>query len=141
MDSDALIPRLQACFAAAAPPGVAAAYLFGSHGQDRSHRDSDVDVGVLLDRALYPDRASRFDARVRLGSVLVDALDRNDVDVVILNDAPPELGRAIVVRGRRVHCADAEADHAYVRDVQLRAADLDIFLRRVRRTKLKALRR
>ena len=29
--------------------GVAAVYLFGSHAEGRAHRDSDVDVGVLLD--------------------------------------------------------------------------------------------
>ncbi|MEX0890594.1 MAG: nucleotidyltransferase domain-containing protein [Gemmatimonadota bacterium] len=141
MDATPLSPRLHAYFAAAAPPGVLSAYLFGSHAEGRSHRESDVDVGVLLDRGRYPLAADRFDVRVRLGAELVDVLDRNDVDVVILNDAPPELGRAVVVRGQRVHCADAAADHAYVRDIQLRAADLDIFLRRVRRTKLDALRR
>lgn len=105
-------------------PGVVSAYLFGSVAEGRAHRESDVDVGVLLDRVAFPSAADRMEVRVTLGSELVDVLDTNDVDLVILNDAPPELGRAIVTRGRRVHCADAEADHAYVRDVQLRAADL-----------------
>jgi len=50
-----------------------------------------------------------------------------------------ELGRHIVTTGRRVYCHDAEADHAFVRDVQLRAADLEPFLRRARRIKLDAL--
>jgi hypothetical protein len=45
------------------------------------------------------------------------------VDLVLLNDAPPELGRAIVTRGRRVHCADADADHACVRDAAALRAD------------------
>jgi hypothetical protein len=36
----------------------------------------------------------------------------------------------------RVFCADPEQDHALVRDVQLRAADLDPFPRRIRRLKL-----
>lgn len=50
------------------------------------------------------------------------------------------LARAIVTRGRRFFCADCEADHAFVRDAQLRAADLDPFLRRRRKIKLSALR-
>jgi hypothetical protein len=54
----------------------------------------------------------------------------NAVDVVILNDAPPELGRRIVTQGQRLYCADRQRDHAFVRDVQLRAADLASFLRR-----------
>jgi hypothetical protein len=61
------------------------------------------------------------------------------VDVVVLNDAPPQFGRRIVTCGLRVVCADPEADHAFVRDVQLRAADLEPFLRRMRRLKLDAI--
>jgi uncharacterized protein len=120
--------------------GIVSAYLFGSVAEGRAHRESDVDVGVLLDRAVFPSAEERMEVRISLGSDLVDLLDTNDVDLVILNDAPAELGRAIVTRGRRVYCADAEADHAYVRDVQLRAADLAPWLRRVRRVKLDALR-
>jgi len=68
-------------------------------------------------------------------------LHQNAVDVVVLNDAPPGLGRHIATKGRRVYCGDAEMDHAFVRDVQLRAADLEPFLRRARRIKLDALAR
>ncbi len=125
------------------PPvvGLISAYLFGSHAEQRAHRESDVDVGVLLDWAIHPSRAGRFEARVRLGSWLVGALRQNAVDVVVLNDVPPHLGRRIVTTGRRVCCADPAGDHAYVRDVQLRAADREPFLRRMRRLKLEALRR
>jgi hypothetical protein len=41
-----------------------------------------------------------------------------------------------VTTGLRVSCADPEADHAFVRDTQLHAADLEPFLRRARRLKL-----
>lgn len=131
--------RLRAFFSGRAP-GVVSVYLFGSVAEGRAHRDSDLDLGVLLERALFPSAAERMEIRITLGSELVDVLDSNDVDLVILNDAPPELGRAIVTRGRRVYCADTEADHAFARDVQLRAADLAPWLRRVRRLKLDALR-
>ena len=33
--------------------GVVAVYLFGSHAAGRAHRESDVDIGVLLDRHMY----------------------------------------------------------------------------------------
>lgn len=59
--------------------------------------------------------------------------------MVVLNDASPELGRAVVTRGVRVYCADPEAEHAFVRDVQLRAADLVPWLERMRRIKAQAL--
>lgn len=35
--------------------GVAAVYLFGSHAAGREHRESDMDVGVLLLRDRYPE--------------------------------------------------------------------------------------
>jgi hypothetical protein len=51
------------------------------------------------------------------------------------------LGRHVVNSGRRVHYADPDLDHAFVRDVQLRAADFEPFLRRLRRIKLAAIAR
>jgi predicted nucleotidyltransferase len=132
---------LERVLADAAPAGLVSAYLFGSHAAGRAHRDSDVDVGVLLDWAAFPTARERFEARVRLTSDLIAGLGRSRVDVAVLNDAPPGLGRRIVTEGRRVYCADPGADQAYVRDVQLRAADLEPFLRHMRRIKLGALAR
>lgn len=133
--------RLAAAFRDLGEPGVASAYLFGSHAAGRAHRESDVDVGVLLDWQRHSSRGARFDARVRIGSALIGALHENAIDVVVLNDAPPLLGRRIITEGRRVLCADPEADHAYVRDVQIRAADLAPWIRRAREAKLAAMAR
>ena len=118
-------------------PGILAVYLFGSFAEGREHRESDVDLGFLLDRALYPGERERFEFRVVAGSRLIDLL-RRPADVVVLNDAPPELGRAIVTKGKRLYCTDAEADHAYVRDIQLLAADIAPWLQRMRQIKLAA---
>ena len=132
--------RLARYFASGRLEGIAAAYLFGSHAAGRAHRESDVDVGVLLDWTMYPNATSRFEVRLRLAADLPAVLQA-PADVVILNDAPPGLGRAIVTGGSRV-CAPAPAlDNAYVRDVQLRAADLKPWLERMRRVKLQAIRR
>lgn len=124
-----------------ASPDVVSAYLFGSRAEGRAHAESDVDVGVLLDRDAAPTPRRRFESRVRIGSMLIGRLHDNDVDVVVLNDAPPQLARRIVTGGRRVYCRDGAADHDFVRDVQLRAADLEPFLRRTRRVKLAAMAR
>jgi predicted nucleotidyltransferase len=129
---------------AKAPVAVVSAYLFGSEAGERAHADSDLDLGVLLPGRQASGPASerdRFDARVALTSWLIGALHRNDVDLVVLNDAPPLFARRIITGGRRVYLGDAPADHAFVRDVQLRAADLEPFLRRTRQVKLAAIRR
>lgn len=128
-------------YAAATPArGIVALYLFGSHAEGRAHRESDVDLGVLLDRAVFPGATERGKARIRLISEWIALLGDNRVDLVVLNDAPPELGRRIVTEGRLLYTSDPEAEHAFRRDIQLRAADLDPFLRRARAIKLERLR-
>jgi predicted nucleotidyltransferase len=133
--------RVAEFFADDSVRGVVSVYLFGSHPEGRAHRESDVDIGVLLDRETLSSSRARFDARIDLIGALGGILERNDVDLVILNDAPPELGARVVTEGKRIFCSDPEKDHAFVRDVQLRAADLRPFLERMRRIKLEAIKR
>ena len=125
----------------AAQSGVQAAWIFGSHSEGRSHRESDLDVAVLLERSRYPDARARFEARVGMTADIIALLHRNEVDVVVLNDAPPRFARRIVLDGRCVHCSNATAEAAFRRDVQLRAAEIGPFLDRMRRLKLEALSR
>jgi len=132
---------IREAFERLASRGVVSAYLFGSHARGSAHRDSDVDVGVILDYAVHATRASRFDERVRLGSELIGALCVNAVDLVVLNDAPPLLARRVVLDGRQVYCADVDADRDFRRDTLLRAADLEPFLARMRALKVDALAR
>ena len=122
------------------PRGLISAYLFGGVADGRAHRESDVDVGILLDRHIYPRTVDRFEAKLLLIGRLRAAL-RRDVDVVILNDAPPQLARRIVTARHRVFAADVDTDHAFLRTVLSRAADLEPFLRRTRQIKLQALAR
>jgi predicted nucleotidyltransferase len=122
-------------------PPVVSAYVFGSVAAGHAHRESDVDIGVLFDYARSGSRRARFEARLRLAARLAGALRFDRVDVVVLNDVPPTFARSVVSQGQRIFCTDAEADHAFVRDAQLRAADLEPFLRRTRRVKLAAIAR
>lgn len=138
---DQLAERLEAYFRTAATHGVVSAYLFGSIARNAGHSESDIDVAVLLDRGTYPDQAGRSEARIRIISDLIRALAFDQVDVVILNDAPPELGARVVLDGLRVFRGDAEEDHRFTRDTLLRWGDLAPFLRRMRRIKLEALAR
>ena len=122
-----------------AEPGVVAAYLFGSHAAERAHRESDIDIGVLLDRSIFPTEDARFDARLRLTARLGAALASNVVDLVVLNDVSPVFARAVICDGRRVLSREPELVHAFFRDTLLRAADLEPWLRRMRRTMLDAI--
>jgi len=137
--AETLVTRVAEYFAAARPAGVSSAYVFGSRARGTAHRESDVDVAVLLSHAAVRERAARSLVAMGLGSALIAATHCNNVDVVVLNDAPPELAAAVIGHGRRVYCADEAADHAFVRTALLRRADLRPFLERTRRVKLRAL--
>ena len=125
-------------FAERQNPGVISAYLFGSWAKARAHSESDVDVAVLLRHERYPERRERFDYRVRLASELPREVGTELVDVIVLNDAPPQFARTILQQGKRIFCSDSEADRAFARATLLRAADIDPFLRRTRKRKLEA---
>ena len=132
---------LRAYFATARPHGVVSAYLFGSHADGTAHRESDVDAAVVLDRRMLPSRAERSRLAVELASELIAATHQNAVDVVVLDDVSPELAARVITHGRRLFCADEEADYVFGRTALLRHADLRPFLERTRRLKLRALAR
>lgn len=138
-DRAGLIRRIQAFFDRRPVPGLVSVYLFGSAAIGTRHAESDVDIAVLLDRRVHPAKGERSTLRVDLGSDLVAALGLNEIDLVVLNDVPPGLGRSIVVEGIRLVCHDPGLDHAFMRDVQLRWCDLAPFLRRTAAVKLEAL--
>ena len=69
------------------------AYLFGSQASGRAHPRSDVDLAVWLSEPY--DRAS-FAPLLGLIGAATGALRRDDVDVVILNEAPLRLAFEIL---------------------------------------------
>jgi predicted nucleotidyltransferase len=113
-------------------PGIVSAYGFGSVAEGRAHAESDLDIGVLLDRTVHPTDRARFEAQLQLRRYLSPGSVGREVDLVVLNDAPPLLARRIA-RGIRIYCDNPALDHAFQRDVQLRAADVEPFIQRMRR--------
>ena len=95
-------------------PAIVSVYLFGSRAEGRAHRESDTDIGLLMHRDILPTRKQRFEASLRIGAELAAAFSDDRLDLVVLNDAPPLIGRRIVTEGRRLVCRDPEIDHAFV---------------------------
>ena len=86
---------------------VQAAYVFGSVATGRARADSDIDIAVLLARRLPPARTLSY--RLKLMADLGAALRRSDVEVVILNDAPPLLAHRVLSKGKLVYERSASA--------------------------------
>lgn len=81
-------------------PEILEAYLFGSQARGRAGPLSDIDVAVYVNRTLADDSGLGYAAS--LAADLMAALSRDDVDVVILNDATPLLYHRVLTDGIRV---------------------------------------
>ena len=83
------------------------AYLFGSHARGEARPDSDIDVAVYIDEALADD--GHWGYRAELTTDLMAALGTNDIDVVVLNEAPILLYHRVLRDGVRVLSRDLRA--------------------------------
>lgn len=117
----------QAAAVLAANPRVEAAYAFGSRARGDARESSDVDLGVVLGESIS------LAEELRLRASVVNALARDDVDLVILDHASPVLRHEVLATGRRLFARDGEAadlretawqreflDTAHLREVQRR---------------------
>jgi predicted nucleotidyltransferase len=94
----ALVSSLQSALEARSE--VREAYLFGSRARGDARPDSDVDVAVFVDEAALNAPGYGYDAE--LAASVQSALQRNDVDLVVLNRAPPLLYYRVLRDGVRL---------------------------------------
>src|SRR6266852_1289628 len=86
---------------------VLEAYLFGSAAAGSAQSHSDVDVAVYLREPVPP--VSAFGYVADLTAALMHALGTNEVDVVVLNDAPSMLYHRVLRDGVRILARDLRA--------------------------------
>ena len=86
---------------------VLEAYLFGSHARGRAGPDSDVDVAVYIDETAAEE--GHWGYRAELTTDLMAALGTDDVDVVVLNEAPILLYHRVLRDGVRLLSRDLRA--------------------------------
>jgi predicted nucleotidyltransferase len=105
VDQNSRVPALDAAArsrlaAALDRPDVIAAFLIGSQARGSAGFLSDVDLAVLH----APDLTSRerLDLRLSLAASAGAALRTSEVDVVLLNDAPPLLRHRTIRDGIRL---------------------------------------
>ena len=86
---------------------IQAAYIFGSVASGRARRGSDVDIAVLL-HPKSPHLKS-LNYRLRLGAEIATAIGRSDIDLIVLNEAPPVLAHQVLSKGKLVFERSASA--------------------------------
>ena len=102
-------------------PEVRFAFLFGSLTQGRATSLSDVDLAVYLDDSTLSVKNKRrsFDVKTVLTTELMGVLKTNEVDLVVLNEAPPLLRHRILTQGERLMARDPlQEQRFFVRTLQ-----------------------
>ncbi len=89
---------------AATVEDIVAVYVFGSYAREQAGPLSDIDVAVLLRPTVAAERY--LDARLQCMHDMANILQRNDVDIVILNEAPLALGYRVLRDGKLLFCGD-----------------------------------
>ena len=92
MDAAMAVERLRRAFKGR-DDGIAAVYLFGSIARGESRAGSDLDVAVLLEPA--PERRAYDSLRLDLRAELESEIGR-EIDLVVLNHAPPDLSHRVL---------------------------------------------
>lgn len=116
---------------------VVAAYLFGSVARGEARPSSDVDVGLVL-HAGKPKTVDAYGKVIDVQGDLEAALGCS-VDVVPMNEAPPDLLHRILRDGICVHDSDTPARVEFELQARNEYFDLLPILQRYRRTVLGSL--
>ena len=90
---------------------IALAYLFGSKAKGTQRPSSDTDIAVLLDTGLVPEHL--LDYKLQMLRDLTGVLHSDDVDLVILNDAPPLLKFQVAKHGKLLYRAKNFSDVSF----------------------------
>lgn len=85
--------------------GVVAAMLIGSQARGVAGPLSDVDIAVWHDPDL--ESRARFDLQLDLAGDAARALHTDEIDIILLNDAPPLMRHRAIRDGKRL----IERDH------------------------------
>ena len=90
-----------------ARPEILDAYVFGSHARGSDTQHSDLDVAVYVDESASTSNPYGYSAE--LATDLMRIVQRDAVDVVILNRAPPLLYHRVLRDGNRIVSRDLAA--------------------------------
>ena len=83
-----------------------ALFSFGSLSAGELKPLSDLDFGILVSPAL--DRQQRFDKHLALIGVFNEQLKTDEIDLVLMNDAPVRFSHNIIKSGKLLFCTDTD---------------------------------
>jgi len=86
---------------------IIALFTFGSLANGELNPLSDLDFGVFVSNKL--DQDTRFDKHLNLIGLFNKVLETDEVDLILMNDAPMRFSYNIISSGKLLFCADSGA--------------------------------
>jgi predicted nucleotidyltransferase len=86
---------------------IIALFTFGSLASGNLKPLSDLDFGVLVSNKL--DRKKRFDNHLNLIGLFNKIFGTDEVDLILMNEAPMRFSYNIIKSGKLLYCADTDA--------------------------------
>lgn len=79
-------------------------FLFGSEARGASHKESDIDIGVLFDRKVNPEDYLKLEGKAI--EFFSEIYPKKEINVVNLNIASPLLKQAVILEGKLLYQAN-----------------------------------
>jgi hypothetical protein len=102
-------------------PAIVFAYLFGGFGRGEIEPLSDVDIAIYL-----VENTPNMAVKLELIGLMTGILGTDEMDVVLLNDAPLSLAGRIQQSARLIVDKDPRRRHAYESLIRREFADFQI---------------
>lgn len=99
-------------------------FLFGSTANDKTTGISDIDIAVMLDKSKIDKLKNPYGYKAELLAKLISLLSFNDIDLIILNEAPLLLKHRIVQSGREIYTKDEKISKEFCIKVMEQFLDL-----------------
>lgn len=94
-------------------PEIEIGYVFGSVAQGRDNPLSDIDVAVFIDKDKVDESRYSYGYNAQVTADLMKLLKRNDIDFIVLNNAPFLLRHRVIYSGKLVFCRDERKRSAF----------------------------
>ena len=85
---------------------IVALFSFGSLAAGDLKPLSDIDFGILVSPTL--DKKQRFDKHLELIGIFNEQFETDEVDLVLMNDAPVRFSHNIIKSGKLLFCSDSD---------------------------------
>ena len=105
---------------------VAFAYLFGSQAKGTAGSLSDIDIAVYFDKEV--DATEHFDLKLDVLGEITDLYKTDEIDLIVLNEAPPLLAHRILKEGLLIFSDDDKIRLAYEVKAVLKYLDWKPFI-------------